>query len=525
MKYLLGICIGTSNTKAILTNVEGKIISSSVVDYKFERPFPGWTEQNPDLWFKSTVSVIKDILEKSDICPKDILSLGLSGQMHSTVFLGNDNRVIRPAPLWNDQRTKKECEFLLKYIGLEKILKLTSNKPLTSFSLPKLLWLRNNEHSNYKNLKKICLSKDFVKLKLSGKLSTDPSDASGTLCFDVKNHKWSDELFNELKLNIDILPDVIPSGKFSANISKDGSEITGLPEGLPILTGTGDTAGEMLGNGICKEGDCQIILGTGGVVLIYHSDYYPKSGKLDEFCFPDGKFYSLGVTLSSSASLTWGLNNIGLNLDLVMHKLDKNINYYELSRVMEKNKYHILTDQTKRVNPGSDGLIFLPYLAGERAPYSDPSAKGVFFGLNFSHNRGHMLRSIMEGVAFSHKDCFQIVEKRGFNIKNIIISGGGAKDDLWCQVYADIFNSQITRMSFESGPSFGMCLLNAVSLKLFNSISDASKKFLRTEKVFHPNTQNTSLYKDLYDIYHNLYPKLKDSFDKINSFQENNYNL
>ena len=518
MNYLLGLCVGTSGTKAIITDIEGKVIDSSVLEYKINSPLPGWTEQDPDVWLESSVNVIKDILDKSNNNSKDIVSLGISGQMHSTVFLDNNNDVIRPAPLWNDRRTSSECNYLLNNIGVKKILELTSNKPLTSFSLPKILWLRNSEKGNFKRLRKICLSKDYVKLRLSRRLSTDPSDASGTLCFNVKNYTWSKDLFDELKLDISILPDVKPSDEFSAYISKEASIKTGLPEGLPILTGTADTAGEMLGNGISMDGDCLIILGTGGVVLIYHSKHYKNDGSLDMFCYPDGKFYSLGVTLSSSASLMWNLNNIGLDLKTIEKEIDKNMKYSDFKQYIEKKRFTILEKQVKEISPGAGGLIFLPYLTGERAPYADPDAKGVLYGLNLDHDRRHILRAVMEGVAFSQRDCYEIIKKRGFNIKNIVISGGGARNKLWCQIYSDVFNSNIVKMSSEEGPSLGMCILGAVSLGIYDSVKDASKKFLKVENIFKPINKNVSIYNELYKIYNNLYSNLKDSFFKTGRF-------
>ena len=518
MNYLLGLCVGTSGIKTLITDTSGKIIDTSTVEYSVISPKPGWTEQDPDLWFESSIEAIKDLVGKSNINVKDIVSLGISGQMHSTVFLDKSNKVIRPAPLWNDQRSFKECQYLIDNIGVEKILEWTSNKPINSFSLLKVLWLKNNERENFKALKKICLSKDYIKLRLSGKLSTDPSDASGTLCFDVKRFTWSKDLLDELKLDISIFPEVRPSGEFSASISKEASMKTGLTEGLPIITGVADTAGEMLGNGISSDGGALIILGTGGVILTYHSKHYKNNGSLDMFCFPDGKYYSLGVTLSSAASIIWGLNNIGLDLKKTEENMRSDIKFLDFKEYVEKNKFAILEESAREIPPGSGGLIFLPYLTGERAPYSDPNAKGVLFGLSLKHDKRHILRAIMEGVAFSQRDCYEIIKKNGFIIKRIVITGGGAKNKLWCQVYSDIFNSGIVRMSTEEGPSLGVCILSAVSLGIYNSIKEASEKFVKVEEAYHPDNKNTVLYNDLYEIYHSLYSNLKGSFLKIDKF-------
>ncbi len=520
MNYLMGLCVGTSSIKALLANTKGKVIGTSEVKYSIDSPHPGWTEQKPETWFNSSVKAVRDILDFSAINPDDIISLGVSGQAHSTVFLDKEYKVIRPAPLWNDQRTIDECRELKEIIGEKEILKLTSNNVTTSFSLTKILWLRNNEPENFKKLAWICLSKDYIKLKLSGKLSTDPSDAATTLCYDVKNYRWSTELMDRLKLDPLILPEVEPSDKFSAKISKKASFETGLPEGLPILTGATDTSGEMLGNGVYRDGQALVILGTGGVFLVYHSNYYKSKGILDMFRYPDGKYYSLGVTLSSSASMMWGLNNLGLDLKSTEKKVAKNIKHLDFKKYVDSNKFKILDSEISGILPGSNGLIFLPYLAGERAPHADPDAQGVLFGLNLQHDKRYILRSIMEGVAFSQRDCIEVVKKEGFKIEEIIISGGGAKNKIWCQMFSDIFNSRIIKMSTEEGPSLGMCMLGAVSLGIYGSIEEASKRFLKTENIYTPDERNTEIYDKLYEVYHDLYFDLRKTFAKIQNFKK-----
>jgi xylulokinase len=265
----------------------------------------------------------------------------------------------------------------------------------------------------------------------------------------------------------------------------------------------------MLGNGINKDGDSLIVLGTGGVILVYHSKYYKNNGSLDMFCYPDGKFYSLGVTLSSSKSLMWSLDSIGLDLNKIEKGMDRNSRYLDFKEYIEKNKFSILTEAVREVNPGANGLIFLPYLIGERAPYNDPSAKGVLFGLSLVHDKKHILRSVLEGVAFSQRNCYEIIKKEEFDIKNIVISGGGANDKLWCQIYSDIFNSKIIKMQSVEGASLGMCILGSVSLGIYDSIEKASEKFLKVENIFNPIEENVILYNELYEIYKSLYPNTK----------------
>jgi xylulokinase len=517
-KYLLGICIGTSSVKALLTNTSGKVICSSEITYEMSMPKPGWTEQEPDLWVKSSIKAIRDLLNKSNIKKNNLICIGISGQMHSTVFLDGRKNVIRPALLWNDQRTSKECEFLVKSIGYKKIIKLTSNKPINSFSLPKILWLRNNEENNFGKLKKFCLAKDYLKLIFSGDISTDPSDASGTLCFDVENNRWSKELLGELDLDYSILPNIKPSIEFGGFLSKPMSELLGLQAGVPIITGVADTAGEMIGNGIKEDGEAIVKLGTGGDLLVYSSKFIKNDGVFDLFSFPGGGFYTVQVTLSTAASLNWVLNNIGFDYEEIYKNSDKNMRYLDLKKYIENKKFALLEQEVEKTPLGAGGLIFLPYLIGERSPYFDPKARGALIGINLNTRKRNILRSVLEGIAFAQRDCYEILKEKKFEINKIIISGGGAKSELWCQIYSDVFNSQIYKMSSEEGPSMGVCILGSVATGVYDSIEQASQRFLSVNKIYKPNHDNHNKYNDLYKIYHGLYDKLKIPFSEINNF-------
>ncbi|MHB1346535.1 MAG: xylulokinase [Candidatus Humimicrobiaceae bacterium] len=517
-KFILGLCVGTSSAKALITDSKGNVICSSEIQYGIDSPFSLWTEQNPEVWFESSTKVIADVINKSKLDKNDFICMGISGQMHSTVFLDSDNNVIRPAILWNDQRTTNECRYLLENIGLKKILEMTSNRPINSFSLPKILWLKNNENQNYKKLKKFCLSKDYIKLKFSGVLSTDPSDASGTLCYDLKNGIWSRDILKEVSINPGILPDITPSAEISGFLSKDMAEITGLPKDLPIITGVADTAGEMIGNNINKNGDCLIKLGTGGDILVYNENYIENDGSFDLFKYPYKGFYTIQVTLSAAASQNWALNKMGLDYKSFFNDVDEGISFLDLKKQINSNKYQYIEDQIAKIRPGSNGLLFLPYMNGERSPYSDPNAKGTIIGLNLNTSRDEIFRSVLEGVGFSIKDCHKLLLDKGYHIDRMVISGGGAKSELWCQIFSDILNSEIIKMSTDEGPSLGVCILSSVALKLYCSVEEASKKFLKIKKVYIPDENNAQKYKDLFDIYHQSYKNLKNIFKKINDF-------
>jgi len=517
-KFLLGICIGTSSTKALLVNTKGKIKGSSEIAYNTNYPFPNWAEQEPKTWLNSTIEVIKDLVGKSKINIKNILCIGFSGQMHSIVLLDRNNKVIRPSILWNDQRSIKECNYLSNTIGMENILKYTSNRPLNSFSLPKILWVKNNEPENFKKIRKFCLAKDYIKYMFSDVLSTDETDASGTLCFDVKKGKWSRSLLTKLGLNLSLMPDVEQSGNFSGILSRRMADMLNLPAGIPILAGVADTAGEMIGNGVINNGDCLVKLGTGGDLLVYLDQYLVNDGSFDLFRYPGRGFCSEQVVISLTASLNWGLDKLGLNFNIMDKNFDSNMSYLDYKKYIDNNKYDLLEKKIKEVPIGGSGLIFLPYLIGERSPHCDSKAKGALIGLNLKTNKNHIIRSIMEGTAFAQRDCYEVFKRKDIRINKLIISGGGSKSNLWCQIYSDVFNKKIIKMSTKEGASLGVCILGAVSLGLYSSLKDASNAFLSIEKVYSPIVENVKKYNEIYRVYNRLYEKLKDSFAHIHKY-------
>jgi xylulokinase len=517
-KYILGLCIGTSSAKALMTDMEGNVRSSSEVLYGIDSPLASWTEQDPQVWFESSVQAIKDLLCKYPAGKEDFLCLGISGQMHSTVFLDRDNTVIRPAILWNDQRTTAECKYLLENIGLKKILEFTSNRPINSFSLPKILWLKNNEYENFKRLRKFCLSKDYIKLRFSGALSTDPSDASGTLCYDLKNGTWSEDMVKEAGLNADILPDITPSIEFSGFLSKEMAQVTGLPSGLPIITGVADTAGEMIGNNIHQNGDCLVKLGTGGDLLVYNEDYIKNDGSFDLFKYPGNGFYVIQVTLSATSSQNWALHNIGLDQDTLSESMGKEMRPPDLQNQTDRTRYAYIEEQIAKIEPGANGLLFLPYMIGERSPYFDPDAKGALIGLHLNSSKNEIFRSVLEGVCFSLRDCYQLLMDKGYKTNKIIVSGGGAKSALWCQILSDVMDAKVIKMSTDEGPSLGVCILGAVASNIYATVDDASRNFLKVKKTYKPIQDHASKYHALYEIYHGLYGNLKETFQKISNF-------
>lgn len=502
MEYLLGIDVGTSGVKVIVIDEKGKVKGTETVEYPLFTPKPNWAEQNPDDWEKATIKGIKNLLEKTKIAGEKIAGIGLTGQMHGAVFLDKNNNVIYPAILWCDQRTAKECEEITKIVGKKKVFDITCNPVLTGFQAPKILWLRKNKPSIYKKIRKILLPKDYIRFFLTEQFATDVSDASGTSLFDVKKRKWSEEILRKLKIPYEFLPPSFESDEITGHITKKISQITGLKEGTPVVAGGGDQAAGGVGNGIVEEGKVSVTVGTSGVVFAHSEKVIvdPK-GRLHTFCHAvRGKWHLMGVMLSAGGSFRWLRDTLCKEEILIAEK-------------RKTDPYNIMVEKAREVAPGCEGLIFLPYLTGERCPYPDPDARGVFFGLSLRHKKEHLIRSVIEGVTFGLKDSIEIMKEIKLPLgKKYIASGGGSKSDFWCGVMADIFNKKIVRLSSEEGPSYGAAILAGVGTGLFKDVKTACKKFIEEKDEFTQKKANIKIYQDFYKIYRKLYASLKDDF-------------
>ncbi len=505
MGNLMGFDIGTTSTKCILIDRSGKLISSSIKEYGMETPNPGWAQQDPDLWWDATVCTAREVLAKSGVRPDDISAIGLTGQMHGSVFLDSEGKVIRPALLWCDQRTFSQCDKIYDIFGGEKeFIKLSYNKVLTGFTAPKILWLSEVEPENYRKVNKILLPKDYIRYKLSGTYATEVSDASGTALFNVRDRKWSDEIISGLSINKDFLPPVFESSEISSYVSREGSEITGILKGTPIVGGGGDQAAGAVGSGIVHEGIISDYLGTSGVVFA-HSDTpaYDPEGRLHSFCHAvEGAWHLMGVTLAASGSYKWYYENFGI--------LDK-----IASENSELSGYGLLNKLAEKASPGAEGLLFLPYLSGERTPYSDPYARGMFFGISYIHGAGHFARAIMEGVSYSQLDCLNIMKELGIYSDKVVLFGGGAKSKLWRQIISDIFNTRIVTLNVEEGPAYGAAIIAGVGSGLYNDVREAVSLIIKETTETSPNSENTEKYLRYYKIYKSLYSNLKDDFREL----------
>ncbi len=510
MHYLLGIDIGTTSARTIIIDEDGSLIASRNKEYPLITLRSGWSEQNPQDWWEAVVCTIGEVLSDSNVEASEIACIGLTGQMHGSVFLDNKGDVIRPAILWNDQRTFKQCDDIYNTFGYKEFIKLSYNKALPGFTAPKILWLREEEPDNYKKIYKILLPKDYIRYKLSGSFITEVSDASGTLMMDIPKRCWSDLILKELKINKNILPDLFESPEITSSINKEASFATGLTCGTPIVGGGSDNTAGAIGSGIIREGLISDSIGTSGVVFAASDKpVYDEDGRVHCWCHSvPGKWLIVAATLSAAGSLKWYYDSFGPS-----NKIKKS--YPGL------NKYKLLDKQAENVSPGSDGLIFLPYLSGERylsgvnSRYGDPHARGVFFGLSYIHTSDHFVRAIMEGVAYSQLDCLSILEEQNISSEKVVLFGGGARSNIWRQIIADILHKKILTLNIEEGPAYGAALISGVGAGLFKSMENAIDKTIKITNEIKPVKNNVEKYRPFYKIYKSLYDDLKINFTKL----------
>ncbi len=507
MAYYLGIDIGTSGTKSLLIDETGAAIAEATATYPLATPKPLWTEQDPEDWWNATKSTIKAVMKKSKLKPSDVRAIGLSGQMHGSVFLNSKGKVIRPALLWNDQRTSSECDEITKRAGgREALIRMVANPALTGFTAPKLLWLRNNEPKNYEALKMLLLPKDEIRRRLTGELATDVSDASGMLLLDVCRRRWSTELLAKLQIDPSILARVYESEEVTGRLRPEVAKELGLSTDCKVVAGAGDCAAGAVGNGIVKQGILTASLGTSGVVFC-HSDtpQYDAAGRLHTFCHAvHGKWHMMGVTLSAAGSLQWFATQVCI----------------ELAKKKGIDPYAVLNQEASAIPPGAEGLFYLPYLAGERTPHADPHARGCFIGLTNKHGRGHMARAVLEGVAYSLRESLSIIGELGVPVKEIRLSGGGAKSTLWKQILADVFSKSVCTINAEQGPAYGVALLAAVGDGAYKNIEEACKATISVVDKIAPNKGSQKAYNRAFPVYQQLYRSLKDRFVDISEIMQ-----
>lgn len=502
MAYLLGIDVSTTATKALVIDERGSVIATASEEYEFFTPRPLWAEQNPADWWRACVKVVRAVLQK--VPAREVAGIGLTGQMHGLVMLDADGEVLYPCIMWNDQRTGKQCaEITERAGGTKNLLQLIGNPVLPGFTAPKILWVREHEPEVYARAAHVLLPKDYLRYKLTGAYATEPSDASGMALLDVAKRRWSEELLHALEIPREWLPEVYESPVVSAKISAVAAAETGLLEGTPVVGGGGDQAAQAVGTGIVQEGIVSATLGTSGVVFASSDTYrLEPNGLLHAFCHAvPNKWHLMGVMLSAAGSFRWFRDALG-----EAEKLE--------ARNENRDVYEVLTQKAERAEAGCEGLIFLPYLSGERTPYPDPEARGAFFGITLRHGREHFIRAVLEGVSYGLRDSLELMRALGLNISQVRASGGGARSPLWRQILADVFDSEITLVNIHEGAMFGAALLAGVGAGVYSSVEDACAQTVRVTDAV-TQDKNVRLYDDYYQVYRRLYPALKDSFVQV----------
>ncbi len=504
MKYLLGIDIGTSGTKTVLFDRGGNPISSSTAEYSLYQPEIGWAEQDPQDWWNAVCITINQVIKDSNINTEYISGIGLSGQMHGLVMLDGDGNVLRKSIIWCDQRTAKECVEITEKVGEKRLIDITANPALTGFTASKILWVRNNEPEIYEKCRKILLPKDYIRYMLTGEFATEVSDASGMQLLDIKNRCWSKEVLNALDIPIEYLGDVHESIVVSGKVHKKAAEVTGLKENTPVVGGAGDQAAGAIGNGIIKSGQISSTIGTSGVVFAHLDEpIIDEKGRVHTFCHAvPGAWHMMGVTQGAGLSLKWFRDNFCTN-------------EIEVAKGMGIDPYVLMTKEAEKVPAGSRGLIYLPYLMGERTPHLNPKAKGVFFGLSAAHTKNEMLRAVIEGVSYSLLDCMEIIKDTGMNPTNVMVSGGGGKSELWRQILTDMFNCKVSTNKSSEGPALGVALLAGVGTGVYKDIHEACSIAISENSVQFPKEENSLVYKRYYEIYKKIYNDLKGTFELL----------
>jgi len=501
--HLLGIDVGTTGSKALLVDADGAVKASATTEYPMFTPQPLWAEQDPADWWAATVTSIRQVLDRGDVQPDQVAGLGLTGQMHGLVLLDAQGEVLRPCIMWNDQRTAPQCAAITEAVGADEVLRLTGNPVLPGFTAPKIVWVREHEPEVYAQVAKVLLPKDYARYRLTGGFFSEVSDASGTSMFDVGRRQWSEEMLRALDVPHEWLPEVTESPLVSARVSASAAAETGLLEGTPVVGGGGDQAAQAVGTGIVAEGVVSTTLGTSGVVFAASETYRVEpEGRLHAFCHAvPGMWHLMGVMLSAAGSFRWYRDTLG---DLERVQAEKS----------GRDPYDLLTEAAAEVSPGCEGLLFLPYLTGERTPYPDPNARGVFFGLTLRHGKAHMTRAVLEGVSYGLLDSLELMRALGLSIQQVRASGGGARSSLWRQILADVFDAQIVTVEVTEGAAYGAALLAGVGAGVYPTVTAACDAVIRVTGRTEPGPA-ASVYADYYPRYRALYPALAPEFEAI----------
>ena len=489
---LLGMDLSTTGAKALLIDETGRVVSSATTPLSLSTPQHLWSEQEPHEWWQATQSSITAALRSANLSAASVAAIGLTGQMHGLVLLDHDGDVLRPAILWNDQRCGAECDEIRARVGHERLVQITGNDALTGFTAPKILWVERHEAEVYKRIHQILLPKDYIRYKLTGAFAMDKADGSGTMLFDIRKRTWAPEILDALNISPDWLPPTFEGHETTGEVSAEAAESTGLREGTPVVAGGGDQSAQAVGTGVVRPGTMAVTLGTSGVVFAAtESPLIDPRGRLHAFCHAVAdRWHLMGVMLSAAGSLQWYRDHLACD-----------------------REFKDLVEEASQVPAGSEGLIFLPYLSGERTPHADPLARGAWIGLTSRHTQAHLTRAILEGVAFGLKDIFCLMREAGLGpIEQIRVSGGGAKSSLWRQILADTLEAELVTVNTTEGAAYGAALLAGVGAGVWPNVDAACAQTIIISDSVSPNPENANRYRSMYEQYKALYPALKSTF-------------
>jgi len=504
MKYVIGVDLGTSGTKTVLFDEKGTVIASMTIEYPMYQPKNGYAEQDPADWYNAAVNTIKGVIEKSGVSADSIVGVGLSGQMHGLVMLDEDNRVIRNSIIWCDQRTADEVEEMNEKIGREKLIEITANPALTGWTAAKILWVKNKEPENYAKCRHILLPKDYIRFMLTGEYATEVSDASGMQLLDVSNRCWSKEICDKLGIDMSMLAKVYESCEVTGTITEKAAELTGLKAGTIVVGGAGDNAAAAVGTGVVTDGKAFTTIGTSGVVFAHTSKVSidPK-GRVHTCCAAvPGAWHIMGVTQGAGLSLKWFRDNF-----CAPEK--------ETAKYMGVDEYYLMDKEAETVPIGANRLLYLPYLMGERTPHLDPNARGMFFGLSAMHTKKEMLRAVMEGVAYSLRDCVEICREMDINVSDMMACGGGGSSPLWRQMLADLYACPVKTASSKEGPALGVAILALVGAGVYSSVPEACDAICGVDKVQEPVSENVPVYEKFFRLYDKIYPAVREQMKEL----------
>ena len=492
MDYVLGIDVGTGGTRAVLVDRNGGIASSATCEHApFSSPYTGWAEQDPHDWWRAAGSAIRSALD--NVPGANVTCIGLAGQMHGAVLLDENDEVLRPALIWCDQRTQAQCDWLNSKLGESKIIELTCNPALTNFTLTKLLWVRDHEPEIWKRFRRVLLPKDYVRFRMTGEHAMDVAEASGTLMLDVARRRWSQEMMAAVDLPMSCLPKLYESPEICSRVSEAGAAHTGLRPGTAVVAGAGDQAGGAVGMGIVRAGLVSATIGTSGVVFAAtDTPAMDIRGRVHTFCHAvSGRWHVMGVTQAAGLSLRW---------------------WRDLLKNSGELTYDQLTREAAAIPAGSDGVLWAPYLMGERTPHLDPNARGTLTGLAASHTRGHIARAVLEGVAFSLRDTFSLFAEMKVPVRTVRLGGGGARSELWRQIQADVYGQEVEILTAEEGAAYGAALLAGVGAKFWKSVEDACDAVVKVQTRVKSDAAASEALAKQYEKYRMLYPALRPVF-------------